>query len=1267
MKQLKWILIFFLTLNFKGLSQQELFTTEFLDFEEAYIQKSLGDLAFVKGDREFSQEYYTEALKYFKNFKESTPIFQTIQNSEHYSNKYLPKYLKLDLDYKLKLLEYGADYYGLKYHNRVLPIKERYERFKARYDSYQVTVDEVIEMIANYDSTNSELTKIKIRELDNIQAINLSDIKEFYSERIGDRYERLIKSHNSSIKELNTKNQKLADETSGLMKSLNQNEKAISSAVQGYVQSQVTGAIIDTENFKSINEFTSLANPESIKNNLGQVLIEKVALGNNEFSEFMMQVEDAKNIYTEAKKNYETISSIDFDEILENPSVVSITENGLKLTSVLSKYESTREFAKEAESQIIEFEKSYSQLKQAVQNGIDIGNNRMSRIKNCIENPSCECINYILDRDWFPRKFGEIRGLNEADLLNSINCPQYETLANEIKNLKDKDVNFDDLISLSDKLVEFGPDSVKQQWELVKTRADSISNLINKDSLKYKFEEIGEIIIKELPENYKKQWETLVKSGNFDVTTIILEEFGPDSVKFYNFLNQLIQNEIDDSWSNLDEIIFGLIKQLIQDEFNKEGSKIVISEIVKLFYYEITPYLDEDFRQELRRYARVQNGKFVFNSNRFANNIVIVNDQIKIRDTHQVSISNLLHLPVLQTIESAKVKALRQIFIEYLGTIQNQATADFKNIDFEITKLVEALQYTKIDRVNVSKVLVEKKVVSLEKTVNQAVGSHYFFNNTKAINDRKDETQKILSNIPTFVKNNKSIKQSNDDISSGVQDQIATMALNYAFPGASVGIGVATKVFDSYDLIDQINSNTKEMKLNQTKIFELYTDIDKSRIEKEIWEMEEEIASYTKEISKLKEKQYEDLKRNLLRKQNVTIELLKKFALKRLFYESEILKTEYFLLDKSVQFWASKSIKDLVISDPRNYIYVYDPEIQLISWFDRTGVRDRTDIEYTREYWKNIYSVLSQNIEQYFSESDQNFAPDASHLISINEIKESEISEVKDLPDGEEITFNLIDAFMVNAPEAFRNNPPENFRIIDFKIAGIDNNNDTKRGLDISHVDIENLGRGRVRRNGITETQLLVGKKASISSLNPDELNNQLNYTQSVIDKYKDNWYMNDSCEFLGYAVDSSFKFTLHSAFFEEFKDLVFRFYFISTNSPNFDEFEFRSDQSLIYEIKRSATAESQDPENPIKDIPIYYNSYELGFLGFPSVEELNSMLLRNQEYFNDDDIKQKYFTDYEVEAVYDGTLAKNNSNGEVVTYYIDNSNDDNTAESNEN
>lgn len=203
--------------------------------------------------------------------------------------------------------------------------------------------------------------------------------------------------------------------------------------------------------------------------------------------------------------------------------------------------------------------------------------------------------------------------------------------------------------------------------------------------------------------------------------------------------------------------------------------------------------------------------------------------------------------------------------------------------------------------------------------------------------------------------------------------QLATAALNAAFPGAGAVANFAASAFinmqETAHLAAKINGLTAESnRLVQIEV-QLNATLEATRISLQINQLDGEASEIRRQAAL---KQYDALTRATQKAGQQGLRGLTMIQRRQplIFYIAERLRQEYDLLDRSLALWGPSggtvrdAIRSLVEQDPQNIRLALDSDIHLFQWLDRSDERIRTDIDRVLAHWRQIYRIVTDLCEQ---------------------------------------------------------------------------------------------------------------------------------------------------------------------------------------------------------------------------------------------------------------------------------------------------------------
>ena len=209
------------------------------------------------------------------------------------------------------------------------------------------------------------------------------------------------------------------------------------------------------------------------------------------------------------------------------------------------------------------------------------------------------------------------------------------------------------------------------------------------------------------------------------------------------------------------------------------------------------------------------------------------------------------------------------------------------------------------------------------------------------------------------VKNliNESKTTTDPKLKEALSRQALSMGLNTAIPGLGSTVNTAIDFFASMsnasNLIGQMNEKSRQIKEKQKEILVLDEKILDANEKLSIAHIEEERMDLITRLFEFENKETNVfLNKVRYKQQEVRNEL--KYLLPIFFYQCEIVRQNYYLLNKSVKFWHGYSMNELISENSNNIRLAIDPDIRLFEWLRLDKRGQRINLEQIIKQWNRI-------------------------------------------------------------------------------------------------------------------------------------------------------------------------------------------------------------------------------------------------------------------------------------------------------------------------
>lgn len=544
-------------------------------------------------------------------------------------------------------------------------------------------------------------------------------------------------------------------------------------------------------------------------------------------------------------------------------------------------------------------------------------------------------------------------------------------------------------------------DSLYDHFENVKEIGKQINDALQKPTLNGLLE-LGTTIYSQLPEEAQELWRSAVltskpvgllielSEGSEELKKAVASELGAligDAEELEALLTQYIDEHSDEASA----LYNGFLKELNGASLSVSGQEVVIETIIRNWPRAFLQQSDNRFVQYLKeklQIATIPQLRERLKSTTISElpEISFSNGQLTVSEPPlSLDLMNYLNLPR----ESPAETGAEQLKTELKRVVGRLKVAQQDLLDQVIAKLpvlnIEQLigEYLPLSGGQVSssskeslfsnitsRLNAETKKEVLGQMASLQVGSEF-------VSDNIDKT----SNMPA---NPKSYSVPRSDRGDQLMEMAMAGALNYLAPGATAALQVWDKFNEVEGLVQKQNRLMSELKELTIEQLQMESRLDNARLQLGIATLEQEVAVLMQRAAK---SQYDIYTSQLVRNVNRITARRAKIGLRLSYYYylAEILRRDYYILDKSSQLWFDSRIEDLIRSNPQNLRYALDEDILLFNWLDRSIETQRGKLDSLTVHWERLAQLISDNCD-FCKEHEQTTKVQQTHSIKLSEL-----------------------------------------------------------------------------------------------------------------------------------------------------------------------------------------------------------------------------------------------------------------------------------------
>ncbi len=942
------------------LTSQEL-SKQNLRFEEAWITKNIADQIFIKNDiTKFSQAkiFYEKA----KNTLEKIDEIAIVNSNYYYTNssqtEALISYIKMDIDYRLLLLENNIDYWGLEYHQKVLLPNEFATKYTTMFEDFEDLHDDISKWF-------DELDDDKDKKLQN----TLRQLKSRYNQRVANvdmsQYEREIQFYDNQMSIMANSYKKKMEEgiavskdAETILKDIETTEEGIMNNLQKAAVSYFSSDFIDGDVSELNQEWYGNINNLSAESSK---LIQNIAATTTGFQELLSTAKELYTVYKDVKNVIELGNQINSKLKNGNLKFADYLEIGLEVSSKLKLSDATNELGIELEQKL----KWASQTNQFIN---EVGGN--IDLTKCLESNS-------LSVDCIQDKLGKIS--DAGDLLDK---EYLNWLKNQGKVVwgNNNSININSMVdSLGLKeYLELSKEIVPNLEELKKY--ETIINSLNElEKDKYKsIYKIGDIIFNnDLNDEMKKKWKDFVnKTKSLKILMHYLDN--QNSVNFENLYFSIIENQRS---SVLDKIVIEHASLFISN-YDKSGTNKELNKVIEKYLIEnhfvdfklIHP--DNRFFRNITQaeYSKLWDGEKILISNSSVKAPKRMKKLNK-RDDYELDKTISLFVKLLPK-DKILVNNARELLISNRDLILTDPKDLYQSfIKNQVTILLNS-NLSKDDEENLYKLIIAEFNLD-ETSIDDYVAKLVIGTNiqTNPNNFPEEKANYFKAEIASKVPKEEAIgaPQESFNKNDALAKQAIVAALNYYYPG----LGQVALAIDGYF---SVNDGVKQYKELHNRMSEISKDLYVLEREISKTSQKRDIIFFEMEKTKLSQQLYSNQNivfskmEGLIKKTTTENRLKIREFLPFYYYLSEKLREQYLLMNKALKFWKGKSFQEMLVGSANNLKYAIDPDIQLFEMFNHKHIGKRTNTFGIYSELFALNNLISSNKEIIkFSKLDYDF------------------------------------------------------------------------------------------------------------------------------------------------------------------------------------------------------------------------------------------------------------------------------------------------------
>lgn len=508
---------------------------------------------------------------------------------------------------------------------------------------------------------------------------------------------------------------------------------------------------------------------------------------------------------------------------------------------------------------------------------------------------------------------------------------------------------------------------------------DSISKIETSSDFEY-MHKLGDHIFNNLPgfEGYKGDWQDYSKKSkslillyqNFKndfeaderIISILFDELdSEEKVEVEQLSREIVANSLLIKDEKIAEALFKNLllnkpEILFQRIWNKIKNRLGPTKIGNK--EELLNYLRVGWQEEKRNRSKIRFENYTGQSLRIK---IYKEKNLRHRRTINLNISTKELFEIYLQTSSDEEYFLTYFIIDNLKIFKkldgNKVNSYFRNLMAQAGKIMRDPNSTSSRTVYD---LLYKQLSNSQKNdyntfvTKVGIGTYAYLNNDKNFYDGQNPNEDFKTNVNQVQVSQDGSVESNSDFF----EQAAYAALNYYFPGSGYALSALKTMGEIDGAIDEYSNLLNKLREFEKNYLETVEKRDLARNylsvyenKKDVFESRKELASFGMRIRNLRDVQVDEA----LKRKRTLINMI----LPTLFYQSEVLRREYSILNGTMKYWTGKSLSELIMSDENYLRLAIDPDIRIYQWLDLNGVGKRTQVYDLINQWEQINSLVN--------------------------------------------------------------------------------------------------------------------------------------------------------------------------------------------------------------------------------------------------------------------------------------------------------------------
>ena len=1075
------------------------FSLSVISYELASTYKLQADEFFIQEDTLNAKIYYDKANnlladptkfnqdKFYDSYYFTGTKFENASNNP--GRELCVKYHALlvnDIKYRLQLLTAGIDFWGLAFTNQILLPADRFDKWQTSVRQLQTTYEKFKKLYAEKKKLEGQDEAIRKKQLNDTYGLLQNRKEKEKAAVVQTTYQNQTKNYESRRDLIMQQQQALNQQSKSLANELEATEEAVLDNAADLISTSFGvpplsgGAELFAGGELKIQNLLPVAN--QMIGTLGPI------------TEFIDNNEGWIKVITDNKDKLK--------ELLKNPSdeafmaaAQGMFPDNEEIQIITAYYETGDKIVKLAEN-----------------------------ANRCFDEFSYDClsdnVNSVINT--FP--IDEDLKASWELLDSKAQRIDFDKLATDVTTLLEEG-DMRKMLCLGDNLSRLDP-VFQAQWEKSRRLMDQAAATIKDGSFK-ELKNLGELIVKEgiVSEEDLQKIKEEIEKLNKPVGILLDYAFAPNSPVYSEAVciacnhSQMISASTQLDTSNFLAAMNATID-------NAEFQGMLYQELIIAFPDRFIGLLDRQQEQTLATFFEVAT---LSTTNMKKDKIYHL---YKNGSTYELGGAILPSLEKIKsrvnldyvTNKNRSLKGFTELVLMNKAVLQEEVTKTYKTA--EIVAMLGAEQqaafydelYTSMDGAF--------QAAYLDSAAYIQLGRHAFYGNGKGYKGMANARATTEKQIETMVHQ---VKNTHDKaVKEQLVRQALKMGLNSAFPGVGsivdAGISVLASLTKASNLIDQMNDIVQQQKENRQELLRIDDQLIEFKLKSSIAEIEQEQAKLSIDLAAF-EHQYGNLYLDKIGEETTAIRRDIINLMRLFFFQSEVVRKNWYLLNKSTKFWHNQTVTQIIVNNPNNTRLAIDPDIRLFEWLNLGSEGQRTNLGKINDQWSGVLTVLEDedNVDLLIYGSDNNVALEQYSNINVLESLSPETLadfHTWQAADNNDQPFTF--TFNIDRTTTYK-------PFVDARIACVLFANETVDGKlePLSDVEIRIDAPYSVLRENSIEEEVLTLSPIGTSTLFPE---NTASFSFRDAQDYRNGWGDKDRkpAPLEGVGLFSEIKFTIH-------------------------------------------------------------------------------------------------------------------------------------------